>query len=42
MGSSTPSIHLDSGLEIGYASSLARFGQAITLEGGTHFLLAPK
>lgn len=35
-----PSIHLDAGLEIGYGSPLARFGQAVTLGGGTHFLLA--
>ncbi|MEO5912675.1 MAG: ATP-binding cassette domain-containing protein [Luteolibacter sp.] len=35
-----PSIHLDSGLEIGYGSPLARFGEAVTLAGGTHFLLA--
>ncbi len=36
----TPSIHLDSGLEIGYGSPLAKFGQSVTLAGGTHFLLA--
>lgn len=35
-----PSIHLDAGLEIGYGSPLARFGQEVTLTGGTHFLLA--
>ena len=35
-----PSIHLDSGLEIGYGSPIARFGQSVTLSGGTHFLLA--
>lgn len=35
-----PSIHLDAGLEIGYGSALARFGQAVVLGGGTHFLLA--
>ncbi len=35
-----PSIHLDSGLEIGYGSPLARFGQEVKLTGGTHFLLA--
>lgn len=35
-----PSIHLDSGLEIGYGSPLARFGEEVTLTGGTHFLLA--
>jgi ABC-type multidrug transport system ATPase subunit len=33
-------IHLDSGLEIGYGSPLARFGQDVKLAGGTHFLLA--
>ena len=33
-------IHLDSGLEIGYSSPLARFGQEVKLAGGTHFLLA--
>jgi ABC-type multidrug transport system ATPase subunit len=36
----SPTIHLDPGLEIGYGSPLARFGQAVTLAGGTHFLLA--
>ena len=35
-----PSIHLDSGLEIGYGSPLARFEQEVMLIGGTHFLLA--
>jgi ABC-type transport system involved in cytochrome bd biosynthesis fused ATPase/permease subunit len=36
-----PSIHLDSGLEIGYGSPLARFGRVRQpLSGGTHFLLA--
>ena len=40
MKSSTPTIHLDSGLEIGYGSPLARFGDSVTLSGGTHFLLA--
>lgn len=34
------SIHLDSGLEIGYGSPLARFGQEVNLTSGTHFLLA--
>ncbi len=33
-------LHLDSGLEIGYDKPLARFGQAVDLAGGTHFLLA--
>lgn len=37
---SAPSIHLDLGLEIGYGNPLARFGQGVTLAGGTHFLLA--
>ncbi|MGL5018057.1 MAG: ATP-binding cassette domain-containing protein [Luteolibacter sp.] len=40
MTSSAPSIHLDPGLEIGYGSPLARFGQGVELTGGTHFLLA--
>ena len=40
MNPQAPSIHLDSGLEIGYGSPLARFGQAVSLTGGTHFLLA--
>jgi ABC-type multidrug transport system ATPase subunit len=40
MNKLAPSIHLDSGLEIGYGSPLARFGQEVTLTGGTHFLLA--
>ncbi len=35
-----PFIHLDCGLEIGYGSPLARFGQEVELGGGTHFLLA--
>lgn len=35
-----PSIHLDSGLEIGYGSPLAHFGQEVKLGAGTHFLLA--
>jgi ABC-type multidrug transport system ATPase subunit len=35
-----PSIHLDTGLEIGYGSALARFGQEVELTSGTHFLLA--
>jgi len=40
MSKQAPSIHLDPGLEIGYGSPLARFGQEVTLTGGTHFLLA--
>ncbi len=40
MKSTAPSIHLDPGLEIGYGSPIARFGQAVVLSGGTHFLLA--
>jgi ABC-type multidrug transport system ATPase subunit len=40
MSQQVPSIHLDSGLEIGYGSPLARFGEPVTLAGGTHFLLA--
>lgn len=35
-----PFIHLERGLEIGYGSPLARFGQTVKLGGGTHFLLA--
>jgi ABC-type multidrug transport system ATPase subunit len=34
------SIHLDSGLEIGYGNPLARFSEEVKLAGGTHFLLA--
>ena len=40
MNKQAPSIHLDSGLEIGYGSPLARFGDAVALGSGTHFLLA--
>jgi ABC-type multidrug transport system ATPase subunit len=40
MSKLAPSIHLDPGLEIGYGSPLARFGQEVVLSGGTHFLLA--
>ncbi len=40
MTKQAPSIHLDPGLEIGYGSPLARFGEEVTLTGGTHFLLA--
>lgn len=35
-----PTIDLDSGLEIGYGSAIAKFAQPVTLTGGTHFLLA--
>ncbi len=40
MTSQAPTIHLDSGLEIGYGTPLARFGAEVTLTSGTHFLLA--
>ena len=40
MNPQAPSIRLDSGLEIGYGSPLARFGSEVVLTGGTHFLLA--
>lgn len=40
MSHQAPSIHLESGLEIGYSSPLAKFGHSVTLSGGTHFLLA--
>jgi ABC-type multidrug transport system ATPase subunit len=40
MTKQAPSIDLDSGLEIGYGSPIAKFGQSVTLAGGTHFLLA--
>lgn len=40
MSHSAPSIHLDQGLEIGFGTPLARFGESVTLSGGTHFLLA--
>ena len=40
MTQQAPSIRLDSGLEIGYSTPLARFGQEVDLAGGTHFLLA--
>ncbi len=36
----SPSIHLQSGLEIGYGKAIARFQDAVELTGGTHFLLA--
>jgi ABC-type multidrug transport system ATPase subunit len=37
---SAPSIQLQSGLEIGYASAIAKFHKTVDLAGGTHFLLA--
>lgn len=41
MTRSSATIQLEPGLEIGYGStSLARFGEKIQLESGTHFLLA--
>lgn len=40
MSSKTPSIHLESGLAIGYAVPLAKFEKKVELAGGTHFLLA--
>lgn len=40
MSHPAPSIHLDQGLEIGFGAPLARFGESVTLAGGTHFLLA--
>lgn len=40
MSHQVPSIHLDSGLEIGYGAPLAKFGESVRLTGGTHFLLA--
>jgi ABC-type multidrug transport system ATPase subunit len=35
-----PSIRFEKGLEIGYDKPLARFGEAVEIKGGTHFLLA--
>lgn len=40
MSPHAPTIHFESGLAIGYQSPLASFGKAVTLTGGTHFLLA--
>ncbi|RYD83077.1 MAG: ATP-binding cassette domain-containing protein [Verrucomicrobiaceae bacterium] len=40
MNQPAPSIQLGSGLEIGYGSPLAHFGQEVKLTAGTHFLLA--
>lgn len=35
-----PSLHLDSGLKIGYGSPIAALEKSIELGGGTHFILA--
>lgn len=40
MSTQPPTIHLDSGLEIGYGSPLASFDQKVELSSGTHYLLA--
>ncbi len=40
MSHPAPSIHLDQGLEIGFGTPLAKFGEPVSLSGGTHFLLA--
>jgi len=40
MTASKPTIKLGSGLAIGYTAPLATFGEAVELNGGTHFLLA--
>ena len=40
MNGTVPSIQLDPGLEIGYAAPIAKFGESVSLSGGTHFLLA--
>jgi ABC-type multidrug transport system ATPase subunit len=40
MSDFTPSIRFDTGLAIGYKQPLAVFSDAVTLKGGTHFLLA--
>lgn len=40
MTKQVPSIQIDSGLEIGYGSPLAKFGEKVELAGGTHYLLA--
>lgn len=40
MRTQPPTIHLDSGLEIGYGSPLASFDQKVELSSGTHYLLA--
>lgn len=35
-----PKIQFDSGLQIGYDSTLAKFGDPVELDSGTHYLLA--
>jgi len=40
MSDLTPSIRFDSGLAIGYKNPLAVFADTVSLQGGTHFLLA--
>ncbi|MFK7851917.1 MAG: ATP-binding cassette domain-containing protein [Akkermansiaceae bacterium] len=40
MNAKKPTINLDSGLAIGYSAPLATFQESVSLEGGTHFLLA--
>jgi ABC-type multidrug transport system ATPase subunit len=40
MNPQPPTIHLDSGLEIGYGAPLAHFREPVALTSGTHFLLA--
>lgn len=40
MSQPAPSIQLNTGFAIGYGKPLARFGQDVSLTGGTHFLLA--
>ena len=40
MSREVPSILLDSGLEIGYGTPLAKCSEQVNLSGGTHFLLA--
>jgi ABC-type multidrug transport system ATPase subunit len=40
MSDLTPSIRFESGLAIGYKTPLATFTDTVSLEGGTHFLLA--
>ena len=36
----TPKIHFGNDLAIGYATTLARFESAVTIGGGTHYILA--